>query len=134
MENKVLKQLKNAQNAHFVEQIAFFKDKRKQKTRLVTELLNGMTLEETMKIAAVAAANPDKFKNSNDSESAVAMDFQINQDKSPRRPQARKFCFDEQEAKPLVRQLLEAVNKMHKFGIVHGNLNPSNLFLHLPSE
>ena len=29
LENKVLKQLKNAQSVHFVEQIAFFKDKRK---------------------------------------------------------------------------------------------------------
>ena len=44
----------------------------------------------------------------------------------------RKGCFSEDEAKPLVRQLLSALQKMHSLGIVHRDLNPNNIFLHFP--
>ena len=44
----------------------------------------------------------------------------------------RKVCFSEGEAKPLVRQLLSALQKMHSLGIVHRDLNPNNIFLHFP--
>ena len=43
-----------------------------------------------------------------------------------------KECFSEDEAKPLVRQLLSALQKMHSLGIVHRDLNPNNIFLHFP--
>lgn len=45
---------------------------------------------------------------------------------------SRKICLNESEAKPLVRQLITALQKMHSLGIVHRDLNPSNLFLHFP--
>ncbi len=46
--------------------------------------------------------------------------------------QKRTF-FTEPESKPLVKQMLIAVQKMHKLGIVHRDLNPGNIFLHFPT-
>lgn len=37
------------------------------------------------------------------------------------------------EARPLVREMLVAVQKMHKLGIVHRDLTPNNVFLHFPN-
>ena len=45
---------------------------------------------------------------------------------------ARKTYFEEHEARPLVKQFLNALEKMHRLGIVHRDLNPNNLFLHFP--
>ena len=44
----------------------------------------------------------------------------------------RKTYFEESEARPLVKQFLSALEKMHRLGIVHRDLNPNNLFLHFP--
>ena len=40
----------------------------------------------------------------------------------------------EDEAKPLIRQLLQAISEMHELGIVHRDLNPNNIFLNFPQE
>ena len=45
----------------------------------------------------------------------------------------KKTYFLEDEAKPLVYQLISALEKIHRLGIVHRDLNPSNIFLHFPS-
>ena len=45
----------------------------------------------------------------------------------------KKTHFTEDEAKPLVHQLVSALEKIHKLGIVHRDLNPSNIFIHFPS-
>lgn len=37
------------------------------------------------------------------------------------------------EAKPLVKEMLVAIQKMHKLGIVHRDLTPANIFLHFPN-
>ena len=44
----------------------------------------------------------------------------------------RKAYFEESEARPLLRQILSAVEKMHMMGVVHRDLNPSNVFVHFP--
>ena len=44
----------------------------------------------------------------------------------------KKTYLEEKEAKPLVTQMLTAVKKMHRLGIVHRDLNPGNIFLHFP--
>ena len=41
----------------------------------------------------------------------------------------KHFCFSEQIAKPLMSQILKAVQCMHSVGVVHRDLNPSNIFL-----
>lgn len=51
--------------------------------------------------------------------------------------QMKKTFFEENEAKPLIRQMLTAILKMHRLGIVHRDLNPGNIFLHfadLPTD
>jgi len=45
---------------------------------------------------------------------------------------AKKTYFEEHEARPLVLQLLSTIEKMHRMGIVHRDLNPGNIFLHFP--
>lgn len=45
----------------------------------------------------------------------------------------RKTYFTEVEARPLVREMLVALQKMHKLGIVHRDLTPANIFLHFPN-
>jgi len=44
----------------------------------------------------------------------------------------KKTYFEENEAKPLVTQMFLAIQKIHKLGIVHRDLNPGNIFLHFP--
>ena len=41
----------------------------------------------------------------------------------------KHFCIPEQIAKPLMFQILKAVQCMHSVGVVHRDLNPSNIFL-----
>ena len=45
----------------------------------------------------------------------------------------KKTYFLEDEARPLALQLISALEKIHRLGIVHRDLNPSNIFLHFPS-
>lgn len=39
-----------------------------------------------------------------------------------------KGPLGESEAKPLVKQILEAVSFMHQNGVIHRDLNPTNIF------
>lgn len=37
--------------------------------------------------------------------------------------------FEEQKAKRLIKHVIEGVNYMHEKGVVHRDLNPTNVFL-----
>ena len=43
----------------------------------------------------------------------------------------QKAHLTEQEAKPMIAQLIEGIDHLHSHGVVHRDLNPNNVFLHL---